>query len=167
MTEWFNASDSPNVQGRFVTETFIDAATSRAAGKQVDAERTLCLIRVVGSNDIVPAKVRGADGEALIKRFPDAWAAFQGNDVDVEDGFPIEELPTVSQERGLMLRNSGVRTIEQMAEVDESVVNRLGFGARDLQRAANDFLLARQVEADPPKPKRRGRPPKIKQEAAE
>ncbi len=32
MSEWFGAVDSPNVRGRFVTESYVDAAASRAEG---------------------------------------------------------------------------------------------------------------------------------------
>ncbi len=127
------------------------------------AQRVLCLIQPLGATDIAPRKVTGLEGEELIKRFPDAWAAYQGEEVEAIDGYPIADLPTVSPERASLLRSSGIATVEQMASVDESVLIRLGFGARDLQKLAKDFLLAREAEQKAAeKPKRRGRPPKAR-----
>lgn len=166
MPEWFGAVDSPNVRARFVTENYVDAAASRAEGKEVLGKRVLCLIQPLGSTDIAPRKCVGPEGEALINRFPEAWAAFQGEEIEEVDGYPMADLPAVSPERAALLRSSGILTVEQMATVDESVLIRLGFGARDLQKASQDFLVAREAEQKAAeKPKRRGRPPKVAAES--
>lgn len=163
-TAYFPATDDPNLRGKFVSEEYIDPAESKRLNKPVTKTRTILLIRAVGGHDTVARKVRpNAEGEELIRRFPEAWAAFEGKQVNVQHGTPLEDLPGMTSERAAMLRNAGVSSIEYAAEMDESVINRLGMGARDLVRTAQMFVKARDADeraAEQPK-RRRGRPPKV------
>lgn len=84
------------------------------------------------------------------KHDPAVWSAIQrayeawknGQDVPV-DGTPLEAWPGVSRGQVATLRLLNVRTVEELAEVNDATMDRIGLGSRKLRDAAVAFVAAR------------------------
>jgi len=168
VNDWFAAKDDDGVLGRFVELPVIDKAASKEAGENRYKNALHVQLRGRGSNETAVYRVKPTpEGERIIQRFPEAYAAFQGEQVHV-DGTPLTELPGLGPEKAGTWQIAGVRTIEELAEAGEHIINRLGFGARDFQKVAKMYVAETHKQEEPkPAPKRRGRPPKQRIEAAE
>lgn len=93
-----------NVVGKFADHEMIDgAATTKAhaEGKHVRVMRTIVVLRervvkdATGnpSNDETVTPVKYQNQESLIRRYPDAWDAFQAAKKAVSDSTPSAPLP--------------------------------------------------------------------------
>ena len=168
MSEWFPASDDPNLMGRFVDRPIVDQRKSEEKGENVYKMVAMLELRPKGHKDIAAHRLKPHNSEELIRRFPDSWKSYQGEQVEMT-GTPLTDLPGLSPERAAGWSIVGIRTVEDLATANDAVLNNLGFGARDHQKKAKNMLAAQereQGEAEP-KPKRRpGRPRKAETENA-
>lgn len=185
-TRWFPAKDElPGVVGRFAYQDIIDVPASQAADEKVYKQVIVLHEKVAGSHDESVRKVMPHNQHELIKRYPDAWSHFQGQDVKVA-GTPLSELvlddgSRLNEDRLLTFRLQGISTIEQLAVISDATCQAIGFGTRKLRERAQTMLASREQAkmaalmastpppaAPPPEmppmmpspPKRRGRPPK-------
>lgn len=75
-----------------------------------------------------------------IKPQYDAWK--QGREVPI-DGTALAAWPGISSDQAEMLRNMGLRTVEEIAEASDSIITKIPFpGARELRSSAQNFLKA-------------------------
>lgn len=155
MGDWFPASDDPKLMGRFVDHPIINKKESENKGEPVYSSVPILQLRPKGSKDIATKRMKPETGEELIARFPQSWAAYQGEVVAV-DGQPLMELPGLSPEKAAAWSIVGVRTIEDLASAEDAELTRLGFGARDHQKNAQNLLAAKET----PQKRKRGRPRK-------
>lgn len=71
--------------------------------------------------------------------------AFKANDdTGKMDGTPIDRWPAVDVGIAATLKGLRIYTVEQLAEVPDSTLTRLGTGARQLREQAKAFLLTRE-----------------------
>ena len=140
-----------NIVGMFFEQMFLDPVASREAGEDVYKPGVICHIKAAAAKDVMGKRMDASNGPGLIERFPDAWREFQENKAPVE-GTPLHEIPGMAPERAAAWGIDGIQTVEQFAEVDELVLNRLGAGARDLQKVAKLMLAAKGEPEPPPEP---------------
>lgn len=81
-------------------------------------------------------KVRDSDKE----RFSDAYAQFQADQEQVADGTPLDELTILNVAQKAELRALGFRTVEHLAAMTEVQMDRVGMGARKIQRLAQSYI---------------------------
>lgn len=74
------------------------------------------------------------------KRWPMQWQAYQSNQQEVIDGTPINQWAYLTPARVAELRAIGCRTIESVANFDETHIKRLGPDGFDLKRRAQQAL---------------------------
>jgi hypothetical protein len=75
------------------------------------------------------------------ERFKESYAAFKANNEEFVDGTPIAELPFLSEAQRAELRAQKIRTAEQLAQLPDSAVRRLGMsGIREMRTQAQAFL---------------------------
>lgn len=74
------------------------------------------------------------------KRFPQAYKAFQGREQKVTTGMPIEEWAPINRSFAMTLRATHIHTVEALAEVHDSQIDRLGSNARELRAKAKAWL---------------------------
>lgn len=89
-----------------------------------------------------------------VKATPDIWAALQpyyehwkqglGDPID---GTPLDAWPACTAGIASKLRSLHLRSVEDVAEADESTLNRIGLGARDLKRKAAAFVANKDANA--------------------
>lgn len=73
-------------------------------------------------------------------RFPRQWAAFQANQAQIPDGYPVSMLFSNQPDRVDHCRSIGIHTVEQLAALSEQGMAKLGMGARDLKEQAEVYL---------------------------
>ncbi len=125
-----------------IVEFFVDkklmGAKSEAAGKPVYEDREYVKIMIKGQDkQIVVQEVQKTHKE----RFPIAYLRFTQNKPLPVVGTPIEMMPGVGPSLAHQLKGMNLRTIEDVANItDESVMQSIGMGARDLVKRARAWL---------------------------
>lgn len=95
-------------------------------------------VDMVGKNGATPDPVR----------FPRQWAAFERQQVQVQEGTPIEQWGPISKSHALTLKGVNVHTVENLAAVPDSALHNLGHGARELRDKAIAWLKAASDSAE-------------------
>lgn len=74
-------------------------------------------------------KVRPED----VDRWPVEWAQYQGMDVSIHDGTPLEDVPGMSARLALGFRLMSIRNAEALAETSDAVIQNVlgGLGMRN------------------------------------
>ena len=113
-------------------------------------------ISILGDSSTIIRKVTPED----TVRFAAEWESYQKDGVPIEvDGTPLTEVPGVDKSVALALRLKGVRTAEELANLDEAAAKSLGMSGLTWWNGARNLIKLRQLEAQAMAP-RRGRPPK-------
>lgn len=146
-TEFFRAANEKEVVGRFEHFDKVDVKRSLEEDEEVTRKIVVLRTKIAGSADVSVVPVKPHNQAALRKRFPDAWDAFQGEEIEL-DGTPIKELNGISAEKAEAYALNGIQTVEQMAEAGDHQVELLGFGARKLRQAAQEQIA---IPDEPPK----------------
>lgn len=165
-SRWYPAAGETGVVGRFEYLDIIDVVASRAADEEKTKQIIVCRMKGTGSADESVSKVKEDNQQILVKRFPDAWLAFQGQEVKIE-GIPIAKLGFPDQVN-VILQLNGVVTVEQLAELPDLACQNIGFGTRKRREAAQAYLEdgAASLEHNKianhsdPKPKNKGGRPR-------
>jgi hypothetical protein len=149
---WFPAVESNVVVGRFVDVETVDVKASEEAQKNVYKKVPALQAKVAGSQDVSVQAVKPFNAKELKERFPGAWEhyeeikAMEPAPVVVEviaqapKGTPLHEAPFIPRERLAFLHELGFSTIEQVAEMSDTVVQNLGRGAMTWRKKAQEHL---------------------------
>lgn len=73
-------------------------------------------------------------------RWPNHYAAFQKGLEPVHDGTPLEEWPPLSPAQVANLKALQVHTVEQLANITDTAIQKIGMGARELKTKASAWL---------------------------
>lgn len=76
------------------------------------------------------------------KRFPKHYAVFKEENADFVVGTTLDAAPFLTPAKRAELRAQNVRTVEQLANLPDSALRKLGMGARDMVEQAQAFLKA-------------------------
>lgn len=147
-TNWYPAilpdgTPEQGVVGRFEYYDQLDIAASKLADQKIFKKIIVLRTKATSSVDESVQPVRPHNQHDFTKRFPTAWAAFQGEAVPVQ-GTPLAELTEISEAQTNHLRLYGISVIEQIAVLSDAGVESLGFGFRTLRSQAQAFLAARE-----------------------
>lgn len=88
------------------------------------------------SRNIVDRPVNDTDK----KRWPREWRSFEERQENVEEGTPIQEWPFLNVAQVAEFTAMNIRTVEQLANLSDTGLDRIGTGARALQARAKSFL---------------------------
>lgn len=156
MQEIWLPPNTPNskASGKFVDH--VDTYTDKH-GEKKSRTVVLLLTRIPGSNDVSSQLVKdNADGEKLKREYSKAWEYYQKNKADPEPepvptatefglkGTPIEEVDFIGKDRLAALKMAGFLTVEQLADMSDTVCNNMGFGARAWRKKAAEFLIVKR-----------------------
>jgi hypothetical protein len=143
----------------FFSETVEDVLRTRAEGKPCFKDEELVRIRYAGDKNsvlVAPANVRtfyikepGGPGRLLsyAERFPRHYEAFKANQVYIGDGTPLTQVTFLTAARVRELAMSSVHTVEALAGLDGTMLQRLGMDARELKNKAQAYLDSTQGSA--------------------
>jgi hypothetical protein len=113
-----------------------DKEASEKAGSPVFRDVLYVEIRVPNQQDFQPRPAQDADKQ----RFPISWRAFQeGTEAPIE-GLPLQEWPQLTGAEAKPLMACGIKTVQQLAEVADSGIHRLGAGGMSLKVRAQKYL---------------------------
>lgn len=133
-----------------------DRAATHEKGHYVGKDVNFAIICPQGSRDrverIAEEWLVQIKAEARNGRFPAEWcvayekayAAWKEGRELPENGTPIRSWPVLSPSQVSHLLNLRVRTVEDLANLNEEGILRIGMGARSLQQKARDYLQAAQ-----------------------
>lgn len=120
----------------FYDEPVEDKRATKEKGYPVFNTVTFIDKRVPNQVDHQPRPMREQDKSD----FPISWQAYVTGKEPAESGFPVEEWPQVTASEVAMLRAVSVKTVEQLANLPDSGLHRLGPGGTGLKNRAQKFL---------------------------
>lgn len=134
----------PGVQVEFYLQSVLQGYESQQAGREIYKDIPFVRIRVAGDNKSEFATKATQHYQA---RFPEEWAAFSKGIEEVKSGTPIEHWGRVTPSLAKALHMVNVRTVEDIAALQDAAVMELpqGFKLRD---DARKFLSMSQTSAD-------------------
>lgn len=141
-------SDTPHLHVEFFTDSVHNPRLSAEQGKPVYQDTEFVRIRFVGDKQnvfVAPAEdfgtARNPDGSRLRykEEFHKHYEVFKAGAKDLETGTPLESLGLPAS-KVAELKASNVFTVEGLAILDGTLLQKLGMGARELKTRAEDFL---------------------------
>lgn len=130
--------ESQAIDVRFVIDTVKNDKKSLEAGRPIFDEVEICEVRIPGDKDVRRNIVSDRERE----RYPKQYLAFKaGADQDSVSGTPLTELTWLSAANREEAKYFGVKTVEQLAEMSDASLQRLGPGWVTQRQKARDYLL--------------------------
>lgn len=101
-------------------------------------------IKIIGDPNEVERKATDLDKA----RFSKEWAAYESGKAPPEpDGTPLTDLEHVTDAVAATYRAKGVRTVEELAALDDGAMKGLGMGAITNRKAAQALVAEKQGQA--------------------
>lgn len=136
----------------FYMHPFLLVPESRAAGRKVYEDRVYIEIKIKGDANTSFSRPKREQDE---KDFAAEWKEYTTGEMEIE-GTPLRSLPNISPAKEKNLSAAGIRSIEELATLNDAVV--IGVqGMVTLRKQAQAYLAALEEEPEPPKKKRRKR----------
>ena len=115
----------------------INQPASEAAGRPIYTSKPYVHIMIPGDKTTdVHRPVQDRDKQ----RFSRQWQAFLDDDQPVLDGTPLEEWTLLNVAQRAELKALNIRTIENLAEINDNLLDRIGFGAQKLRTMAREYI---------------------------
>lgn len=124
-------------RAEFYLAAVADPAASAAAGRQIF--RNAEMVRVVVPGSVTNVHVKYVDEEAKA-RWPREYEAFKAGVEAPPEGTPIEQWPILLPAQVQELKHFKIHTVEEIAELSDQALQRIGMGARNLRDHARAFL---------------------------
>lgn len=134
-----------------------DRNASIAAGGMVMRDVDYVIVRQVGCKDTVEkeaeawlvdiekAAAQGTYPGEWVRHFRDKYAAYKAGQAEPELGLSVRQWPSLSKAQAENLVAAGVRTVEDIAAMNEPTMQRVGMGARELKAKAKTYLESRDA----------------------
>jgi len=132
---------------RFFIEAVQDQLATNEAGRPIFRDEERVEIIMPGNPYTRPVQ-RVTDAHR--QQWPKEYAAFKAGLELAPEGTPLEEWPRLKRGQVFELKALGFKTVEQVADMDDQAIQRLGMGARQLCELARAFLddAARSAEVE-------------------
>jgi hypothetical protein len=121
----------------FFTEAVRMDFKSKQAGRDIFEDREFVRILIPGDRRSAPVEPVGDEHK---KRWPREYDAFKAGKAAPLEGTPLADWPQISRSRVEELAYFHIRTVEQLAAVNDAQLQQLGMGARELRERAKLFL---------------------------
>lgn len=128
----------------FYMEAIHDEEESVKQGRPIYHDKEFIKIIPVGDkNTVVCRPVKNTYDGGMppdSERWPRQYQAFKNQQVQVNDGTPLEQWAPLTKSQVLLLKAVNVHTVEQLSSVSDTNLHNLGMGARDLRDKAKAYL---------------------------
>lgn len=112
-------------------------AESEKEGRPVFKEIPFIRIQHPGDrNNVLETKVT----EHYKKRFPREWQEFESRGANAVVGTPLSQWPQITKSHVKEAEYFGIRTVEQLAAVNDGAIQKIGMGWRELRSKAQAYL---------------------------
>lgn len=146
--DWFPAVGEPSILGRFGYTDILDVAASLVKDEKIYKPIVVLFTKSIGEIDKPgPIKVLPSNQKELMLRFPEAWRAFEGEDVGA-GGTPLNSLK-LSADKIIELRIFGVTRMENLAALTDQQCDNMGFGTKSLRAQAREALGLPPISVGP------------------
>jgi hypothetical protein len=106
-------------------------------GRAIFEDREFVEIICPGQMKSIPIEPVNEDHKA---RWPAQYKAFKDGLAMPDEGTPLEQWPLMTPAQVQNFKAANIRTVEQMAGLDDSVLQNIGLGGREIRQRARDFL---------------------------
>lgn len=120
----------------FYDEAIKNEQETEKRGVPVFDEKVFINIKIPNSIDDISRPATDADK----KRFPQSWQAYLTGREPTDSGFPLEQWPQLTVSELKVCHAVGVKTVEQLANLADSGIHRLGVGGHTMKNRAKKFL---------------------------
>lgn len=134
--------DDARLFAQFFVEPVQNKVRSDQEGRPVFDEVVMVRVITPGSRDVMVTKATGI----YKQRFPRQWALFEQKRQQTVDGTPLEQVPFLTVGQVAELKGMNVHTLEQLANLNDNVAQRV-MGFHGLKSRAQTFLSAAQDAA--------------------
>ena len=125
------------VYPRFFVDEVQDNVASEQAGRAIfKSEERVEIIMPGNAQTRFVARVTSEH----TSRWPVEYKAFKDGIEISPDGTPLEEWPILKRSQVMELKYLGFKTVEQVAQMNDQVIQRIGMGGRALKNMAAAFL---------------------------
>lgn len=125
------------VYPRFFLDEVQDVVASEQAGRAIfKSEERVEIIMPGNAQTRFVARVN----REYTERWPKEYAAFKEGIEISPDGTPLEEWPVLKRSQVMELKYLGFKTVEQVSQMNDQVIQRIGMGGRNLKNLAIAFL---------------------------
>lgn len=119
-------------------------AKTAEEGRPIFEDREFVEIHIAGDNkSVVVKKV----DESVIERWPEQYKAFKAGNDPIIDGTPIEEWPLLTVSKVAELKALNIKSVESLAELKDTGIQKIGMGGRDLVKQAGAYLKSAKSTA--------------------
>jgi len=133
-------------KGVFVTfedDSIENKRATKQRGYPVYDDVVMVKIQFPNSIDCVPRPLQEADKS----KYPKSWEAYLTGKEPAESGYPVSQWAQISRSELKVLQACQVKTVEQLAELPDSGLHRLGPGGVSMKERAKKFVDgAAQIE---------------------
>lgn len=126
----------PGVYVEFRYQAVQDEEASRVQGRWVGKDVEYAYVTLPGGRTVIPLRVTD-EVRARYKPQYDAWK--RGEEAPL-DGMSLKDWPAITRAQAEEFWRHGVRTLEDLIGVPDTVLTQLGSGARTLQNRARAWL---------------------------
>ena len=132
-----------------------DRDASIAAGGIVMRDVDYVIVRQIGCKDtfekeagewlvdIERSVANGSYPAEWARHFREKYQAFKAGQAEPELGLSVRQWPSLSKAQAENLLAAGVRTVEDVASMNEPTMQRVGMGSRELKSKAKTYLETR------------------------
>lgn len=117
---------------------------SAEAGRPIFDEKDFVRIQTPGDTRTIIARVASDQDK---RRFAKAWDAFSRGLEVADQGSPLEEWQQATRSQVKELKHVNISTVESLAQVSDSNIQRLGPGYLQLRERARQFLESADANA--------------------
>jgi hypothetical protein len=112
-------------------------AASEKAGRPIFEDREYVKIIPIGDNKTVVTK---AVNDEIRQRFPEEYAVFKKGVEQTFPGTPLHAWPAILPSQIALFNHFKVYTVDQLAELNDIAISKIGPGTRDMVQKAKAFL---------------------------
>lgn len=142
----------PHLHVEFFTEATENPRKSREAGRPIFEDAEFVRIKIAGDPKntlIAPAnQVSGPERLSYAERFPEHYRYFKDHLGTHVEGLPLTEMPWLTASKRAELKALNILTVEALAGLDGTMLQRIGIGARELKNQATAWLEKLDGSAD-------------------
>ena len=124
---------------RFYMDAVQDMAKSEREGRPIYEDKEMLEIRIPGDRLFTfITQVREVDKQ----RFREQYAAFKRGEERATSGTPLEQWPnaTLNKSRVAELKAQNILSVEELSNIPDSVLPKIGPGARELRDQAKSYI---------------------------
>jgi hypothetical protein len=145
-------SDHDHLRVTFYTEAVENAAETRKQGRPIFEDKEFVFILIGGdpkstlrapAHDQTDRDPATGEGRTYAQKYPEEYRFFKANeDQHQKSGTPLTEVPWLTAAQREELKALKIFTVEMLAGLDGTMLQRIGMGARELKNKAQAWLDA-------------------------